>query len=50
MVAWYNQRMLENRGTNRLKNQVEVDLCARYAVAPKVLDVGIGTGRIEVAQ
>jgi len=45
MVAWYNQRMLENRGTNRLKNQVEVDLCARYAVAPKVLDVGIGTGR-----
>jgi SAM-dependent methyltransferase len=45
MVAWYNQRMLENRGTNRLKNQVEVDLCGRYAVAPRVLDVGIGTGR-----
>lgn len=45
MVAWYNQRMQENRGTNRLKNQVEVDLCARHAVAPRVLDVGIGTGR-----
>ncbi|MDP2787487.1 MAG: class I SAM-dependent methyltransferase [Pseudomonadota bacterium] len=45
MVAWYHRRMVENRGTSRLKNQVEVDLCARYAVGPKVLDVGIGTGR-----
>ena len=45
MVAWYHQRMLENRGTSRLKNQVEVDLCARHAVGPNLLDVGIGTGR-----
>jgi SAM-dependent methyltransferase len=45
MVAWYHQRMLENRGTSRLKNQVEVDLCARHAVGSNLLDVGIGTGR-----
>lgn len=45
MVAWYHQRMLENRGASRLKNQIEVDLCARHAVGPNLLDVGIGTGR-----
>lgn len=45
MVAWYHQRMVENRGTSRLKNRVEVDLCSRYAVGPRLLDVGIGTGR-----
>lgn len=45
MVAWYHQRMLENRGTSRLKNQVEVNLCAKHAVGPNLLDVGIGTGR-----
>lgn len=45
MVAWYHQRMVENRGTSRLKNQVEADLCKRYAVGPRLLDVGIGTGR-----
>lgn len=45
MVAWYSRRMIENTGTNRLKNQVEVDLCAKYAVGRDILDVGIGTGR-----
>jgi SAM-dependent methyltransferase len=45
MAAWYRERMREGRGTNPLKNQVEVDLCARYAKGPDVLDVGIGTGR-----
>lgn len=45
MVAWYHQRMVENRGTSRLKNQVEADLCERYALGPRLLDVGIGTGR-----
>lgn len=45
MVAWYHQRMEENRGSSRLKNEVEVELCTRFAVGPKVLDVGIGTGR-----
>ena len=28
MVAWYHQRMVENRGTSRLKNEVEVELCS----------------------
>lgn len=45
MVAWYHQRMVENRGTSRLKNRVEADLCERYALGPRLLDVGIGTGR-----
>lgn len=45
MVAWYHQRMVENKGTNALKNEVEVGLCRQYAVGRKLLDVGIGTGR-----
>lgn len=45
MVAWYHKRMLESRGTNRLKNEVEVSLCRRYVTGCKLLDVGIGTGR-----
>jgi len=45
MAAWYQQRMVENKGANRLKNQVEVDLCARHVVGDKLLDVGIGSGR-----
>lgn len=45
MAAWYQQRMVENRGTNKLKNQVEVELCARAVVGEKLLDVGIGSGR-----
>jgi 2-polyprenyl-3-methyl-5-hydroxy-6-metoxy-1,4-benzoquinol methylase len=44
-VAWYARRMVENTGTNRLKNQVEVDLCAKYVAGRDILDVGIGTGR-----
>lgn len=45
MVAWYSQRMVENSGTNRLKNRLEVDLCLAHARAETVIDVGIGTGR-----
>ena len=45
MAAWYNQRMNQNQGPNRLKNRVEVDLMSRYAIGPKILDVGAGTGR-----
>ena len=45
MAAWYNQRMGQNQGTNRLKNRVEVELMARYVVGPRILDVGAGTGR-----
>lgn len=45
MAAWYQQRVAENKGANRLKNQVEVELCARAVVGEKLLDVGIGSGR-----
>ncbi|MGF6779478.1 class I SAM-dependent methyltransferase [Paraburkholderia sp. GAS334] len=45
MVAWYSDRMMENTGTNRLKNKVEVALCEHYVKGVDVLDVGIGTGR-----
>jgi ubiquinone/menaquinone biosynthesis C-methylase UbiE len=45
MAAWYNQRMEQTQGTNRLKNRVEVDLMARYAAGRDILDVGAGTGR-----
>lgn len=45
MVAWYHQRMIEDQGTNQLKNQVELDLCQRFVIGPKILDVGVGTGR-----
>jgi SAM-dependent methyltransferase len=45
MVAWYHKRMVETHGIRKLKNQVETSLCARYAFGPKLLDVGIGTGR-----
>lgn len=44
-VATYAQRMHENRGTNRLKNHVEVALCRENVVGNRILDVGIGTGR-----
>lgn len=44
-VSWYSQRMRENAGINLLKNQVEMGLCTSYAVGPKILDVGVGTGR-----
>ncbi len=45
MVAWYSGRMVESSGTNPLKNAVEVGLCGKYATGPRLLDVGIGTGR-----
>jgi SAM-dependent methyltransferase len=45
MVAWYSGRMVENTGTNRLKNRVEQALCERFLKGEDVLDVGIGTGR-----
>lgn len=45
MVAWYSGRMVENSGTNRLNNMLEVGLCDRYAVGQSVLDIGVGTGR-----
>ena len=49
VVSLYSQRMRENEGTILLKNQVEMDLCTTYAVGPKVLDVGVGTGRASLA-
>ncbi|HEY9102738.1 class I SAM-dependent methyltransferase [Chitinimonas sp.] len=45
MVAWYSKRMFENTGTNQLKHQLEMRYIERYATGPRVLDVGIGTGR-----
>lgn len=45
MVAGYAERMHETRGTNRLKNAVEVALCAQYITGKRIIDVGIGTGR-----
>jgi SAM-dependent methyltransferase len=45
MVASYATRMHENRGTNRLKNLVEVDLCREFIVGKRIVDVGVGTGR-----
>ncbi|MBB5016865.1 SAM-dependent methyltransferase [Chitinivorax tropicus] len=45
MVAWYSRRMVENTGTNRLNNDLEISLIAQYAVGESLLDVGVGTGR-----
>lgn len=45
MVSWYAGRMIENSGTNQLKNAVEVGLFEKFVVGTEVLDVGIGTGR-----
>ena len=45
MVAWYSKRMVENSGTNRLKNAIEVALCEQLVSGTDILDVGIGTGR-----
>jgi len=45
MVAWYSGRMVENSGTNRLNNMLEVGLCDRFAVGERILDIGVGTGR-----
>lgn len=48
MVAWYHQRMEVHQGNQLLKNRVEVDLMAKYAIGEKVLDVGAGTGRASI--
>jgi len=45
MVAWYAGRMVENSGTNMLKNALEANIIAHFATGKDVLDVGIGTGR-----
>ncbi len=45
VVAGYAQRMRETRGTNRLKNRIEVSLCAQHVRGTRIVDVGIGTGR-----
>ena len=45
MVAWYSKRMVENTGTNVLKNLLETRLLKRLVTGRDVLDVGIGTGR-----
>ncbi|MFN2448654.1 MAG: class I SAM-dependent methyltransferase [Candidatus Baltobacteraceae bacterium] len=45
MAAGYAQRMRENRGTNRLKNHVEIALCRENICGRRIVDVGIGTGR-----
>ena len=44
-VSWYADRMHENRGTNRLKNEVEISLVRANVAGKRILDVGIGTGR-----
>ena len=45
MVASYASRMHENRGTNRLKNRVEIALCRDNVRGTRIVDVGVGTGR-----
>lgn len=49
MVAWYSGRMVENSGTNRLNNMLEIGLCDRYAIGDNVLDIGVGTGRASLS-
>lgn len=44
-VSSYDRRMADLSGGIQVKNRVETDLCARFAVGDDVLDVGIGTGR-----
>jgi len=45
MVAWYHGRMQESSGANRLKNELETGYCRELAVGPRILDIGVGTGR-----
>jgi len=47
-ASQYSKAMEVERGTVRLKNTVEVDLCRRYALGSNILDVGIGTGRASI--
>lgn len=48
MVAWYSRQMRDHSGVNALKYRVEQDLCAKYVVGPRLLDVGVGTGRASI--
>lgn len=45
MVDWYSRQMQDQGGTNALKCRVEEDILAQYVVGPRLLDVGVGTGR-----
>ncbi len=45
MVAWYSRQMQDHSGINALKYRVEQDLCMKHVVGPRLLDVGVGTGR-----
>jgi ubiquinone/menaquinone biosynthesis C-methylase UbiE len=45
MVAWYSGRMLENTGTNYLKNAIETDIIQHFVSGRDVIDIGTGTGR-----
>lgn len=49
MVAWYSGRMVENTGTNYLKNALEIDIIQRFVSGREVLDIGTGTGRAALA-
>lgn len=48
MVAWYDQRMRDESGINRLKNHIENRLCMGLAEGEQLLDVGTGTGRASI--
>lgn len=48
MVSFYAERMVDPKGTNRLKNLLEQNLIAELTPGPNVLDIGIGTGRATV--
>ena len=41
----YQGRVTDQRGTNGLKNRIEIDLCQAHVIGPEVLDVGVGSGR-----
>jgi SAM-dependent methyltransferase len=45
MVAWYSRQMQDQSGINALKYRVEQDILAAYVIGPRLLDVGVGTGR-----
>ncbi|MEE1949785.1 class I SAM-dependent methyltransferase [Pseudomonas alcaligenes] len=49
MVAWYSGRMVENTGTNYLKNALEIDIIQRFVSGREVIDIGTGTGRAALA-
>ena len=45
MVNWYSGRMVQSETTNLLKNAVEINTIRRHARGPKIIDIGVGTGR-----